>query len=197
MLWLYFASMKSSVSSILLGLSGGVDSAVSAHLLKRAGYDVHAVFMKNFSDRVNINHVCPWKEDRISAYRVASHVGIPIATWDFQKEYKKSVVDYIFKEYKAGRTPNPDIMCNRQVKFKAFLNRAKREGFEFIATGHYARVQRDRSGTAHLYKGLDPSKDQSYFLAQLSQEQLQHVLFPVGDMHKKDVRALARRIKLP
>src|SRR3989344_6908820 len=185
--------MNSTKKKILVGLSGGVDSAVAAYLLKKQGYEVHAVFMKNFSERVGPGHECPWKEDCLMAYRVASHLGIPIETWDFEKEYRAKVLRYMVAEYQHGRTPNPDIMCNKEIKFKLFLKKAERAGAQLIATGHYARVTRDVRGMYHLHKGKDARKDQSYFLATLDQSQLRSVLFPIGSMTKPRVRARARR----
>ena len=189
--------MKEAGKKIIVGLSGGVDSAVSAYLLKKAGYDVRAVFMKNFSERVAREYECPWREDRLAAYRVAAFLNIPITTWNFEKEYQKRVMRYMFREYRAGRTPNPDVMCNKEIKFAVFLQRAKVLGISQIATGHYARVKSDASGTYHLHKAIDSTKDQSYFLAALNQKQLSSVVFPVGGMTKKQVRALAKKIGLP
>lgn len=189
--------MNNTKEKILVGLSGGVDSAVAAYLLKKQGYDVHAVFMKNFSERVGKTFECPWKEDRLEAYRIASFLDIPIETWDFQKEYKARVLNYMFAEYQRGRTPNPDVMCNKEIKFKAFLDRAKKKGFTKIATGHYAAVTCDSHGIFHLRKAKDSNKDQSYFLAALSQKQLSNVIFPLARLTKPQVRALAKRIGLP
>ncbi len=187
--------MKSK-KNILIGLSGGVDSAVSAYLLKKQGYEVHAVFMKNFS--LPMKGVdCPWKEDMREARRVARFLKIPFETWNFEREYHKQVFDYMVYEYKSGRTPNPDIMCNTQIKFGVFLDRAKKEGYESIATGHYAGVKKTKDGIFHLLKGKDKNKDQSYFLAGLGQEQLSHVVFPLAEITKPEVRTLAKRIKLP
>ncbi len=180
---------------VIVGLSGGVDSAVAAYVLKKQGYDVHAVFMKNFSEQVR-GSACPWREDRLEAYRVASFLDIPIATWDFENQYADKVLRYMFAEYERGRTPNPDIMCNKEIKFKAFLERARHEGAEYIATGHYAAIRRDQDGV-HLLKGVDRRKDQSYFLSALNQQQLTRVLFPLAGLTKARVRALARRIGLP
>ncbi len=183
--------------TIIVGLSGGVDSAVSAYLLKKSGYDVRAVFMKNFSDRVGKLLDCPWKEDRRAAYEVASFLNIPIETWDLEKDYRAKVLDYLYKEYRLSRTPNPDIQCNSEIKFKIFLDLALKRGADKIATGHYARVREDREGGFHLLKGKDSNKDQSYFLAGLNQKQLAKSLFPIGHLTKPQVRALAKRIKLP
>src|SRR3989344_7748890 len=182
---------------IIIGLSGGVDSAVATYLLKEQGYDVHAVFMKNFSEKVGKTFECPWKEDRLEAYRVAAFLKIPIQTWDFQKEYKTRVLNYMFAEYQRGNTPNPDVMCNKEIKFKAFLDRAMKKGFVKIATGHYASITQDTDKIFHLRKAKDSNKDQTYFLAALSQRQLAHVVFPLAKLTKPQVRALAKRIGLP
>ncbi len=181
---------------ILVGLSGGVDSAVAALLLKQQGYDVQAAFMKNFSDKVNIKGECPWLKDREEAYRVAAKLDIPIQTFDFEEIYQKKIVQYIFDTYQAGQTPNPDVLCNNEIKFKLFLNKALELGFDKIATGHYARIKQDKSNY-HLLKGLDNNKDQSYFLAGLTQEQLSKALFPIGELEKPQVRELAKQANLP
>lgn len=188
--------MANKKLKILVGLSGGVDSAVALYLLKKQGYQVSAGFMKNFSENINIKGVCPWKEDRLEAYRVASFLKIPIQTFDFEKIYQEKIVHYIFESYASGLTPNPDILCNSEIKFKLFLDKAIEQGFDYIATGHYARVKQDKSGW-HLLKGKDKNKDQSYFLAGLDQSQLSHIIFPIGDLPKNKVRAIARKIKLP
>lgn len=179
-----------------MGLSGGVDSAVSLYLLKKQGHDVSAAFMKNFSENINIKGACPWKEDRSEAYRVASFLKIPIQTFDFEKIYQEKIVQYIFESYASGLTPNPDVLCNSEIKFKLFLDKALKLGFDYMATGHYARIKHDRSGW-HLLKGKDKNKDQSYFLAGLNQNQLSHIVFPIGDLQKDKVRKIARQIKLP
>lgn len=188
--------MMSGSFDIIVGLSGGVDSAVAAYLLKRQGHRLRAVFMKNFTERIN-GRECPWREDRLMAYRVASFLKIPIETWDFQQEYKKTVVDYMIREYSAGRTPNPDIMCNKTIKFEAFLKRARAAGADYIATGHYAALRTDAHGVAHLLKPKDLNKDQTYFLATLKQAQLRRALFPLSALTKPEVRAMAKKIGLP
>lgn len=183
---------------ILVALSGGVDSAVVLYLLKKQGYQVEAAFMKNFSETVNLKGACPWKEDRQMAYRVAAHLKIPIQTFNFEKEYHKKIVNYIFTSYKKGLTPNPDILCNNEVKFKLFLDKAIKLGFNKIATGHYAQIKKNRMNTGwHLMRGKDSNKDQSYFLAGLTQEQLSQSIFPIGNITKPEVRKIAKQTKLP
>lgn len=181
---------------ILVALSGGVDSAVALYLLKKQGYQVEAAFMKNFSEKVNIKGECPWKEDRLMAYRVAAFLKVPIRTFNFEREYHKKVVEYIFDTYKKGATPNPDVLCNNEIKFKLFLDKALLLGFDKIATGHYARIKKDKNGF-HLLKGLDPAKDQVYFLSGLNQKQLSKVIFPIGHLKKTRVRQIAKQTKLP
>jgi tRNA-specific 2-thiouridylase len=184
-------SVNSSVSgkSIYVGLSGGVDSAVSAALLLRAGAKVTGVFIKGWYPP---GMPCSWSEDRRDAMRVAAHLRIPFITLDASDEYKRGVIDYLLSEYKAGRTPNPDIMCNREVKFGAFYRFAKESGADGIATGHYAQVS-----NGMLQRGVDPDKDQSYFLWAVPKEALAYTVFPLGSMRKSEVRALARTYKLP
>jgi tRNA-specific 2-thiouridylase len=172
-------------------MSGGVDSSVTAALLKDQGYDVTGVYMKNWT-RDLPGMVCPWKEDYNDAKRVATRLGIPFKVFDFQKEYRQKVVDYMIAEYQAGRTPNPDVMCNQEVKFKLFLEAALADGAELIATGHYARVKDGK-----LYAGIDPAKDQSYFLCRVTEDALRKSLMPIGEYSKGEVRELARRYGLP
>ena len=180
--------MKSQ-GKVFVGMSGGVDSSVSAVLLKKAGYNVTGVFIKGWQpDWIN----CTWKEDRLDAMRVCAKLEIPFVTLDLEKEYKEEVVDYMVNEYRVGRTPNPDVMCNRHVKFGGFYDWAMKQGADFIATGHYAKNQDGK-----LLMGDDPNKDQSYFLWTIKKEQLQHVLFPVGDIEKPEVRKLAKKFDLP
>jgi len=184
--------------SVFVGLSGGVDSAVSAALLIQHGANVTGVFIKGWYPP---GMPCTWAQDRRDAMRVAAHLGIPFHTLDASREYKQGVIDYLLSEYAAGRTPNPDIMCNREVKFGAFYRFAKENHADFMATGHYAQVTRSGDergdGQAHLLRGVDESKDQSYFLWALSQESLLHTLFPVGGMPKSEVRTLAQKFGLP
>lgn len=190
----FLLTMKKA-QKILVGLSGGVDSAVSLYLLQKQGYQVEAAYMKCFSEKVNLKGQCPWKEDRLMAYRIAAQLKVPIRTLDFEKEYHRKIVDYIFSSYKKGLTPNPDILCNNEIKFKLFLDQAHKLGFDKIATGHYARVREDKNGY-HLLRGLDPNKDQSYFLSGLTQKQLSWAMFPIGELEKPAVRRIAKKAKL-
>lgn len=180
---------------VVVGLSGGVDSSVAAALLIQQGYEVTGVFMKNWSEDVG-DFCCSWTEDLEDARRVAQTLGIRFYVWNFEKEYREQVIGYFFKEYKAGRTPNPDVMCNREIKFKLFLEKALRFGADFVATGHYARVKKV-GNVFKLLKGKDGNKDQTYFLYTLTQKELQHSLFPVGEYKKPAVRILAKKFKLP
>jgi tRNA-specific 2-thiouridylase len=178
-------------------MSGGVDSSVAAYLLKEQGYEVIGLFMKNWhDDSVVISRECPWLEDSNDALIVAQKLGIPFQTIDLSKEYKERIVDYMFKEYEHGRTPNPDVLCNREIKFDIFLKTALRLGADYVATGHYCRkaetVSANGSMTYHLLAGKDQNKDQSYFLCQLNQEQLSKALFPIGELQKSEVRQIAR-----
>jgi tRNA-specific 2-thiouridylase len=188
---------KSSKPRVVVGLSGGVDSAVSAHLLKQQGYDVVGIFMKNWEDDDDSEY-CSSNIDFVDAASVADVIGIEIEHVNFAAEYKDRVFAEFLREYQAGRTPNPDILCNAEIKFKAFLDHAMRLGAEMIATGHYARTRLNaQTGKHELLKGLDPSKDQSYFLHRLNQAQLSKTLFPVGELHKTEVRRIAAEIGLP
>ena len=185
---------------VVVGLSGGVDSSVAAYLLKEQGYEVIGMFMKNWhDDSVTISNECPWLDDSNDAMIVAQHLGIPFQAIDLSKEYKERIVDYMFAEYKAGRTPNPDILCNREIKFDIFLNTAMKLGADYVATGHYARREEVEIGNKKIYQllaGKDPNKDQSYFLCQLTQAQLSKALFPVGELLKPEVRAIAKKAGL-
>lgn len=174
---------------VFAGLSGGVDSAVTAALLKEAGAHVTGVFIKGWYPP---ELPCTWAEDRRDAMRVAAHLRIPFHTLDASAEYKRAVIDYLIREYGSGRTPNPDIMCNREVKFGAFYRFAKEQGADFIATGHYARAE-----DGALLRGVDEDKDQSYFLWAIGKDALAMSLFPLGGMHKKEVRSIAERLRLP
>jgi len=189
---------------ICVGLSGGVDSSVAALLLKRQGYDVFAMFMQNWHDADSTLHGdCEWEEDKFVAEMVARKLEIPFYFVDLSKEYRKRVVDYMFDEYAHGRTPNPDVLCNREIKFDAFLEVAKKMGADMVATGHYCRkeeIPAKAEGEGPVYRileGSDPGKDQSYFLCQLTQEQLSKAIFPIGHLLKKEVRALAKEADLP
>jgi tRNA-uridine 2-sulfurtransferase len=175
---------------VYVGMSGGVDSSVTAALLKERGYDVTGVYMKNWSQDLP-GMTCPWKEDYQDAKRVAVRLGIPFKMYDFEKEYRDKVVGYMIDEYKAGRTPNPDIMCNQEVKFKLFLETALADGADMIATGHYARIKDGK-----LLAGLDKNKDQSYFLCRVTEDALRKSLMPIGEFTKPEVRELARKYGL-
>lgn len=183
-------------SPILVCLSGGVDSSVAAALLVEQGYRVTGAFMKQWSDSKELSGVCSWREDRRDALRVAAALGIELITLDFEQEYREWVMTYMFAEYKAGRTPNPDVLCNKYIKFGAWLKKAEELGFHALATGHYARVEK-RDGQYLLLKAKDAQKDQTYFLHQLNQTQLKKTLFPVGEYTKEQVRSLAAKWNLP
>lgn len=180
---------------VLLGMSGGVDSSVSAVLLLQQGYEVIGGFMKNWSDGVD-SEECSWREERRDAMRVAAQLNIPFQTFDFEQEYRQKVYEYMIAEYKAGRTPNPDVLCNKYMKFDLFMREADKLNCEFVATGHYARATRQADGTTRLLAGLDQNKDQSYFLCQLEQAPLRRVLFPIGELEKTKVRDIARQQNL-
>ena len=181
---------------IFIGLSGGVDSSVSAAILKSQGYKVKGVFIKVWQPGIALTGGCTWREDRLDAMRVCTKLDIPFYTLDLQKKYKKEVVDYMIREYKEGRTPNPDIMCNKHIKFGGFFDWAMKNGADYVATGHYARVNKTSSDYL-LLAGRDKNKDQSYFLWALTQRELSKTLFPVGNIKKTDVRRLARKYGLP
>ncbi len=185
---------------VVVGLSGGVDSSVAAYLLKEQGYDVIALFMINWHDKTGIIDAdCPWDEDVVFAELVAKKLGIPFHVVDLSDPYRHRVIDYMFAEYKKGRTPNPDVLCNREIKFDAFLNAAEAYQPDFVATGHYCNKETSNKANQvihHLMAGDDPNKDQSYFLCQLSQEQLSKTLFPIGHLQKPRVREIARELGL-
>ncbi len=180
---------------VVVGLSGGVDSSVAAHLLIEQGYEVIGIFMRNWNDEsAIIADECPWIEDSNDALLVAEKLGIPFQTIDFSEEYKERIVDYMFAEYEAGRTPNPDVLCNREVKFDLFLKKALELGADFVATGHYCRKETEIIDGKEVHKllaGKDDNKDQSYFLCQVNQEQLAKALFPIGELQKSEVRKIA------
>jgi tRNA-specific 2-thiouridylase len=187
---------------VVVGLSGGVDSSVAAYLLQQQGYEVVGIFMRNWHDEsVTINNECPWIDDSNDAILAAEHLGIPFQVLDLSKEYKTRIVDYMFAEYEAGRTPNPDVLCNREIKFDIFLQAAINLKADFVATGHYCRkeevVDQSPDPMFRLLAGVDQNKDQSYFLCQLSQKQLAKALFPIGHLTKQQVREIADEIALP
>jgi tRNA-specific 2-thiouridylase len=185
---------------VIVGLSGGVDSSVAAYLLKEQGYEVIGLFMKNWhDDSVTISDECPWLDDSNDAMLVADKLGIPFQTVDLSEQYKERIVDYMFDEYQKGRTPNPDVLCNREIKFDVFMKIALDLGADYVATGHYCRkgiIEKDGKQIYQLLAGQDTNKDQSYFLCQLSQEQLAKALFPIGELTKPQVREIATRLDL-
>ena len=185
---------------VVVGLSGGVDSSVAAYLLKEQGYEVIGLFMKNWhDDSVTISNECPWLEDSNDALLVAEKLGIPFQTVDLSEQYKEKIVDYMFHEYEQGRTPNPDVLCNREIKFDVFMKIALSLGADYVATGHYCRrgiIEENGKETYQLLAGKDGNKDQSYFLCQLSQEQLSKALFPIGELTKPEVREIASKLDL-
>lgn len=187
--------LDNSQTRVVVGMSGGVDSSVTALLLKEQGYDVIGVFMKNWDDTDEFG-VCTATEDYKDVALVADEIGIPYYSVDFQKEYWDRVFEYFLAEYRKGRTPNPDVMCNKEIKFKAFLDYAMELGADYVATGHYAQIEKLPDGTVNMLRGVDNNKDQTYFLSQLSQSQLQKVMFPLGGMKKKEVREIAARFGL-
>ncbi|WP_339653096.1 tRNA 2-thiouridine(34) synthase MnmA [uncultured Salegentibacter sp.] len=180
---------------VVVGLSGGVDSSVSAYLLQQQGYEVIGLFMKNWhDDSVTISDECPWLDDSNDAMMVADKLGIPFQTVDLSEQYKERIVDYMFNEYERGRTPNPDVLCNREIKFDVFMKIALSLGADYVATGHYCRkgeIQENGETIYQLLSGKDNNKDQSYFLCQLTQEQLSKTLFPIGELQKSEVRKIA------
>ena len=179
---------------VVIGLSGGVDSSVAAYLLKEQGYEVIAMFMRNWHDEsVTISNECPWIDDSNDALLVVQDLGIPFQVIDLSEAYKNRIVDYMFNEYERGRTPNPDVLCNREIKFDLFLKAALELGADYVATGHYCRKKTNENGSYSLLAGVDKTKDQSYFLCQISQEQLSKALFPVGELKKSEVREIAKK----
>ena len=185
---------------VVVGLSGGVDSSVAAYLLQQQGYEVIGLFMKNWhDDSVTISNECPWLEDSNDALLVAEKLGIPFQTVDLSEQYKEKIVDYMFNEYEKGRTPNPDVLCNREIKFDVFMKIAINLGADYVATGHYCRkgeIDNNGNKVYQLLAGVDTNKDQSYFLCQLSQEQLAKSLFPIGELTKPEVREIAAQMNL-
>ena len=185
------------MKTVVVGLSGGVDSSVAAYLLQKQGYNVIGIFMKNWhDDSVTISDDCPWIDDSQDALLVAEKLGIPFQTIDLSEQYKEKIVDYMFAEYEAGRTPNPDVLCNREIKFDVFLKTALDLGADYVATGHYCRKGEAENGQFQLLAGKDDNKDQSYFLCQLTQDQLSKSLFPIGEMQKSEVREIAKELDL-
>ena len=188
------------MKKVVIALSGGVDSSVSAYLLKKKGYDVVGLFMKNWHDEsVTISDECPWLDDSNDAMIVAQNIDIPFQTVDLSKEYNDRIIKYMFSEYKKGRTPNPDILCNREIKFDIFMKIAFELGADYVATGHYSKIVKGKVNGKTVYKlisGIDKSKDQSYFLCQLNQNQLSKIIFPIGDLYKAEVRKIANEIGL-
>lgn len=188
------------MARVVVGLSGGVDSSVTAHLLQEQGHEVIGLFMRNWKDEtVTLHDECPWVEDSNDAMMVAESLGIPFQVLDLSDDYKERIVDYMFAEYKAGRTPNPDVLCNREIKFDIFLDAALKLGADYVATGHYCRKEtiiKDGKEVHRLLAGKDPNKDQSYFLCQLNQAQLAKAMFPIGDLLKPEVREIAAKLDL-
>ncbi|MDR2512305.1 MAG: tRNA 2-thiouridine(34) synthase MnmA [Puniceicoccales bacterium] len=187
------------MSRLLVALSGGVDSAVAAFLLKQQGHEVHAAYMRTWMNEEGgqLLGECPWEDDVANASAVAQTLGIPFRVLDLIRDYRQRIVEYLVEGYRRGITPNPDAMCNREMKFGIFLRQAIADGFDGVATGHYARRRDNADGTSDILEGLDPAKDQSYFLALLRQEQIRLASFPIGDLRKADVRALASQAGLP
>ena len=194
-------NLTNTATRVVVGMSGGVDSSVAAYLLMHQGYDVVGLFMRNWNDAsVTLEDECPWIDDSRDAMMVAEQLGIPFQVVDFSESYKQRIVDYMFKEYEEGRTPNPDVLCNREIKFDLFLKEALKLGADFVATGHYARkgefVNAQGETEYQLLRGLDSNKDQSYFLCQLNAEQLAKALFPIGELQKSQVREIATQMNL-
>ncbi|TDL98187.1 tRNA 2-thiouridine(34) synthase MnmA [Macrococcus brunensis] len=187
--------MSNENTKVVVGMSGGVDSSVTALLLKQQGYDVIGIFMKNWDD-TDENGVCTATEDYEDVIAVCNQIGIPYYAVNFEKEYWDKVFTYFLDEYKKGRTPNPDVMCNKEIKFKAFLDHALKLGADYVATGHYAQIRRHDDGHVEMLRGNDTNKDQTYFLNQLSQDQLKHVMFPLGHLEKPEVRRIAEENNL-
>lgn len=190
--------MQKHKPTVLVGMSGGVDSSLSAAILIEQGYQVVGGFIKNWSDSKDIwTGECQWRGERRDAIRVAAKLGIPLVTFDFENAYRERVIGELFRGYAAGETPNPDVLCNEAIKFGLFFDEAKKLGMDYIATGHYARIHRDAQGIAHLLRGVDPDKDQSYFLYRVPQDALKQTLFPIGEFRKSEVRKHAITLNVP
>jgi tRNA-uridine 2-sulfurtransferase len=190
--------LKNQKPQVLLAMSGGVDSSVAALLLKKQGYEVIGAFMKNWSDTKDpLTGRCAWRTERKMALKIASQLGISLITLDFEKQYREEVIDKMFEKYKRGITPNPDIDCNQKIKFPLLLKEAKKLGINIIATGHYVRVKKNKSNTYELLRGKDESKDQSYFLYKINQNELSHCLFPIGEYTKEQIRNIAKDNHFP
>ena len=182
---------------VVIALSGGVDSSVAAYLLKEQGYDLIGLFMKNWHDEnATISDECPWLEDSNDAMLIADKLKIPFKTVDLSKEYKERIIDYMFKEYSNGRTPNPDILCNKEIKFDVFMKLALTLDADYVATGHYSQIESTNNSEYKLLQGIDKTKDQSYFLCQLNQKKLSKILFPIGHLKKSEVRDIAKKKSL-
>lgn len=191
-------SLNCKKQKVLLAMSGGVDSSVAALLLKKQGYNLIGAFMKNWSNTKDpLTERCAWRTERKMALKIASKLNIPLITLDFEKQYKKEVINKMFEKYKMGITPNPDIDCNQKIKFPLLLKEAKKRKINLIATGHYARIKKNKEGNYELYRGKDESKDQSYFLYKITQNELSHCLFPIGEYTKEQVREIAKKNKFP
>ncbi len=189
---------KNQKQKILLAMSGGVDSSIAALLLKKQGYEVIGAFMKNWSDTKDpLTGRCAWRTERKMALKIASQLNIPLITLDFEKQYRKEVIEKMFEKYKKGITPNPDIDCNQKIKFPLLLEEAKKRKINLIATGHYARVKKNKKNIYELLRGKDESKDQSYFLYKVTQNELSHCLFPIGEYTKQQIRDIAKKNHLP
>ena len=183
-------------TKVLVAMSGGVDSSVAALMMKNKGYEVIGAFMKNWSDTKNDLGECSWREERRIALQIASALDIPLITLDYEREYKKEVVDEMFKKYKKGITPNPDVDCNQKIKFPKLIQEAKKLGCDFIVTGHYSRIKKT-GNRFKLLRAKDETKDQSYFLFRINQNELANTLFPIGDYTKKEVREIAKKANFP